>query len=271
MDILEKLEAKDKKKKGCWQKGFFCLFLIVLIVVVTVVFVFLGQKEPEVVDARFDELINRELVNVIDNRVDSKRAGLYEKLKQDVENFTVFFENDEFVVEYFLTNELNLRGDLALSNCELAVILEDTFGTLVYDFGEVSKLLYASDIYQYEFEKVQENVIRYEMILCVDGDSFKMLASNISKNLPDKFYLTVGGRVNIITGLVEDDVEIKVNELEGEDNEYCLDKIFASVGVSIEDREELVVIAEEFLKKQNLIWKTISFMGDNLLTLKEKG
>ena len=262
---MNKKKAKGKKS-GCGRTSLWILLLIILVVLVTVFVVFSTFDDENAQDERFAELINREYnKNQFKNEItQTDLTNFNNEIKRAVSNTqAIFDENNNLIGSEFFSENVDFTNTLYLDNKQIAIFYNYVIQTILS--AEYSDD-YAISIYQLDFT-MQGNLIEYSAKFHIIVSEISSIAPVfIGSDMPDEIFVTVNAQINIINNSVLN-VSVQINNLTGEDNEYCINKILNSLSLNSDIFEDLANSPFEFLRNQRQIWQVMIRFEDNQIII----
>ena len=262
---MKKNKVKGKKS-GCGRTSLWILLLLIVVILVTVFVVFANYGEENTQDERFVELINREYnKNQFNNEItESDIINFNNEIRGAVSNSnTLFDENNNLIGNEFFGADVNFTNTLYLDNKQIAIFYNYVIQTILSAEYSDDFAIY---IYQLDFT-MQGNLIEYSAKFHIIVSEISSIAPIfIGSDMPDEIFVTLNAQINIINNSVLN-VSVQINNLTGEDNEYCINKILNSLSLNSDIFEDLANSPFEFLRNQRQIWQVMIRFEDNQIII----
>ena len=264
--MKKKNKSKSKGKGGCGKSTLLLLCIGIAIILVTVFVVFANSDEEYSQDEKFVELINRQYnQSAFSNEItDADLTSFHNKIRNSVKgNSNLFLSNNTLNTSVFFSNEVSFTNTLSLNNNEIAVFYNYVIQTLLMNEYQDD---FAISIYQLYFATTETTVSYSAKFYINVSEISAILPIFLGDNMPTQIFLTLGAERDIYTGNTSN-VTVQINQLTGEDNQYCIDKILDSLGLENETLQELGNSPFEFLKNQAQDWGVWVRYLDNQIVL----
>lgn len=245
-------KSKKAKKKGCWRHALI-IFLIFLLAAVTALLVnYIINRNS--VDAKFQELLNREFdTTAFSDNVSAYRGGFATKLRNATGVSTVCNSDNTVNFDILMSDDCGLMRDWEVGKLDLALYCSDRNAASPLDGGSVTSLRRLMTCVQIEWT-LSGQTCQYSMIYQISGRSLSNIIPLTAA--PAYVYLTVNAQIDL--GLMDSVVmyNYTINDLTGEDNEYCLNKIFTSLCITAAEQKSLAYTPFEYLEELNSSWNS---------------
>lgn len=244
-------KAKKIKKKGCWRNVLIICLIFLLSGATVLLFNYCNHRNS--VDAKFQELVNREFdKTAFADTVSSYRSNFATKLRNVTGVSTVCDSNGKVNFDILLSEDCTLKSDWQLGKLDLATYTTDRNAVSIDGSGlaNLRRMLICNQITW----TLAGQTCTYEMIYQISGKSLSNFVPLTA--VPEYLYLTVEAKIDMT---IEDSVVMynyAINDLTGEDNEYCLNKIFSSFAISATGQKNLAYTPFEYLVELNTLWKS---------------
>lgn len=252
---MKKRKKKDKGKGGCWLKVLVGIIGIVLVVVVAIFLVF--DKSGENKDERFETLINQsfeqqKFANTITN---AHISSFNQKVKTAVKSNTqeLFDSNNQLNTAVFLSSDSYFVDTLTLNSFEVACLYNNIFSQAFANQTNAENFATFLKIHKLSITSL-ENSLNYEAVIKIDTQSIASIMALINPSLPNVIYLTISATINLKFEPFVSNVTMQINELTGEDNEYCLNKLLGAFDMNVQDKERIAYFPFKIIDEQIDVW-----------------
>lgn len=260
---MGKNRKQGKKGKGCWWRCLIIVLMLLLAGGTAILINYLNSRNE--VDLKFQELVNREFDNSRFADTVSKWAGDFvTKIRRATGKNEVCNDEGQINFDVLMSKDSKLTQTFELDKYDLAIYISqrNSYGLLSADnVDSVRSLMTVNDI---EWE-ISEQKVEYKIVYKIEG-SVLATRRSLSK-APKEVFLTA--EVTLDLGLIDSVVayNYSFNMLAGEDNDYCLNKIFGDSGEKGNLRKEFAYTPLAYIEELNSLWGTRLLLKANSISL----
>ncbi len=245
-------KSKKQGKKGCWLRLLTGVALFVLVAVVALLVNHLYSNRN--LDTKLESLVNAEFDRsaMADNV--SEHAGEFAtKLRTAFGNANVCDDSGKIDFDVLMAEGSTLSAEWTLNRYDFAIFCSERNGLWLQSGENVPAIVYWLKIVQIDWE-ISNNVITYKIVYSVSGKNLAKIV-NI-KSQPEVVYITATATIDFRSSTPVKSVGFVVNQLRGEDNEYCLKKILGGGDFTSTKQTAFAYLPFDYIRELNSLWKT---------------
>ncbi len=260
---MKRNKEKGKLKKGCWWRALL-IFLMLLLVAVTALLVnFLNGRNAG--DQRFEELLNQEFDSSgFTDNVSRWRGDFVESIRTATGNASVCDDEGEIDFDILMGKDSRLNASWSLDKYDLAIYCSQRNGYGLLNATVVEQLRGLMTINRIDLI-ITGQVIEYTIVYQIAGSGLSSVYS--MTRVPESVYLVANATIDLSQGEPVKMYNYTINQLTGEDNEYCLKRIFGSVGYTEKVLREFAYTPFAYLEELNELWGSRFALTSNSIKL----
>lgn len=259
-------KEKDNKKRGCWWRCLIIIAMLLLAVGVMFLMSFLNNRNS--VDTKFQQLVNQEFSKTAftDNVNISKwQEEFASKLRTATGNNAICSDAGEINFET-LDSSAGLVNNWTLSRYDFAIYCSQRNKQAVLSDDNLDILLNKATINRISWT-ISGQELTYSIVYQFKGGDIAMIVT--MSNVPDKIYLTAEATIDLTALEPVKMYNYTINKLTGDDNEYCLKKIFSENAYTEKMKKQLAYKPFSYLEELNKLWNTrLALKNDSIIIAK---
>ncbi len=254
----------EKGKKGCWWYGLVCILLLLLAGAMAILMAYLNGRNG--VDSEFQRLVNQKFDSTaFSDNVSKLKPEFASKIRDATGSEAVCSEAGEVNFAVLNSSESRLVKDWALKWYDFAIYCSQRNANSVLSDDNLEIVMSYATINRLEWE-ITNQKIEYTIVYQFKGKDISNFVR--IKTVPDYVFLVAKSTIDLSLLEPVKMYNYTINKLTGEDNEYCLKKIFGDTKYNESLQKKLAYLPFSYLEELKNTLKAKIVLSNDAITLK---